>query len=98
MQSRFLVHFDFPHRMNKNGTIDSICPHCYATIGTSTWEADLDRIEAAHRCEPSRRSYFDEHRRKPVVREQLPLRQERRVAQSSRRVESISERKPALHR
>ena len=55
--------------MNKDGTIDSICPRCYATIGTSTWEADLERIEAGHVCDASRLSHFDDQRRKPVVRE-----------------------------
>jgi hypothetical protein len=43
----------FPHRTNHNGTIDSICPRCYATVGTSTWESDLEHLEAAHVCEPA---------------------------------------------
>lgn len=68
--------------MNSDGTIDSICPRCYATIGTSTWEADLVRIEAAHICEPSRLSYFDEQRQKPVIHEQPSSPGTRRVARS----------------
>jgi hypothetical protein len=44
-------HFEFPHRTNQDGTIDSICPHCYLTVGRSTWEAELERIEAAHVCQ-----------------------------------------------
>lgn len=61
----------FPHRINRDGTIDSICPHCYVTIGTSTWEADLERMEAAHVCEPARLSYYEE-RRKPAAKKIPP--------------------------
>lgn len=60
---------EFPHRMNKNGTIDSICPRCFTTVGCSTWEADLDRMEAAHVCEPARLACFTEHRRIALVPE-----------------------------
>jgi hypothetical protein len=42
----------FAHRNNRDGSIDSICPRCFATIGTSTWESDLNRIEYSHRCDP----------------------------------------------
>lgn len=72
MPSNHLVHFDFPHRMNKDGTIDSICPHCFVTIGCSTWEADLDRIEAAHICEPARLASFNVAARKSAIPEQVP--------------------------
>lgn len=44
----------FPHRWNKDGTIDSICRCCFATIGSSTREATLQRIECAHVCDPVR--------------------------------------------
>ena len=49
----------FPHRPNCDGTIDSICPHCFATVATSSSEQDLDRIEAVHHCDPARLAYFD---------------------------------------
>lgn len=42
---------NYPHRLNRDGTIDSICPSCYLTIGRSMWEAELESLEAAHRCE-----------------------------------------------
>jgi hypothetical protein len=58
--------------MNQDGTIDSICPHCFVTIGCSTWEADLDRIEAAHICEPARLASFNGPSRNSAVVEQLP--------------------------
>jgi len=72
MHSNHLVHFEFPHRMNRDGTIDSICPRCFSTIGRSTWEADLDRMEAAHLCEPARLASFNQHRRFTVVSDRLP--------------------------
>ena len=48
----------FPHRLNCDGTIDSICDCCFATVATSTIEADLASSEAAHLCEPARVEYF----------------------------------------
>jgi hypothetical protein len=82
--------------MNNNGTIDSICLGCYTTIATSTWEADLDRIEAAHVCESSRLSHFDEQRRKPVIRQEPPSRKGR-LTEPWKRVLSIGRRQLALH-
>lgn len=43
----------FVHRENRDGTWDSICRVCYATVCTSPWEADLDRAEKAHVCDPA---------------------------------------------
>jgi hypothetical protein len=40
----------YTHRANDDGTLDSICPQCYSRIGTSVWEADLERMESAHTC------------------------------------------------
>jgi hypothetical protein len=42
----------FAHRSNRNGTTDSICHRCFATVATATWEADLDRAERVHACQP----------------------------------------------
>ena len=76
------VHPHFPHRMNKDGTTDSICPQCFTTIGCSTWEADLDRMEAAHLCDPARLASFNQHRRampatseamEPAERTKIPV-------------------------
>ncbi|WP_109488255.1 hypothetical protein [Occallatibacter savannae] len=73
MVSSHFVHFEFPHRMNKDGTIDSVCPRCFATVGCSTWEAELERLEAAHSCLPARLAAFnDHHRRMPVAPERVP--------------------------
>jgi hypothetical protein len=42
----------FPHRGNKDGTIDSICPRCYMTVGTALNESELGEIEHSHICDP----------------------------------------------
>jgi len=52
----------YPHRINHDGTIDSICTRYYASVGTSTTENDLKRMEAAHICEPGRLRYYKEQR------------------------------------
>lgn len=46
------VSLKFVHRSNRNGTTDSICRECFVTVATSIWEADLDRSERAHVCDP----------------------------------------------
>src|SRR4051794_4958385 len=56
----------FSHRSNKDGTIDSICRCCFATTGSSTWEATLERIEFTHVCDPVR-LYDLNARRKRIV-------------------------------
>jgi hypothetical protein len=50
----------FPHRTNGDGSIDSICPQCFRTVGTSTYQADLDAIEASHVCDPALLNYYRE--------------------------------------
>ena len=42
----------FAHRENRDGTIDSICRTCFATIATSIRESELGRKEQEHRCDP----------------------------------------------
>jgi hypothetical protein len=46
------LHTRFVRRANKNGTTDSICTRCFVTVATGTWEADLDRAERSHVCNP----------------------------------------------
>jgi hypothetical protein len=48
----------FPHRLNCDGTIDSICDSCFATVATATVEADLEPLEAVHFCEPARVAHY----------------------------------------
>jgi hypothetical protein len=42
----------FARRTNTDGTIDSICRTCFATIATAFWETQLDRAEREHVCDP----------------------------------------------
>ena len=57
----------YPHRVNHDGTIDSICPRCFATIGSSTCEADLERLESRHVCEAARLRHYDEELRRAAT-------------------------------
>jgi hypothetical protein len=41
----------YPHSASADGRITSICTRCYLFIGCSTWEAELERMEAAHVCQ-----------------------------------------------
>ena len=50
----------FPHRVNENGMIDSICPRCFVTIGSSQREGDLAKMESDHVCDPSLLRYYEE--------------------------------------
>lgn len=45
---------DFPHRLNKDGTHDSICRVCLATVASVGNEDDLAHYEAMHVCNPMR--------------------------------------------
>ena len=56
---------EFPHRANGNGTISSICPCCYVTVATSTLEADLERAEGAHVCDPTQLRTFQSTHKPP---------------------------------
>jgi hypothetical protein len=49
---------EFAHRLNHDGTTDSICKNCYLTIATASWEADLDSAERGHKCDPTRLEYL----------------------------------------
>ncbi len=42
----------FPHRHNHNGSFDSICRACFATVASVTEERELEFYESKHRCDP----------------------------------------------
>lgn len=42
----------FVHRDNEDGTIVSFCRKCFMTVASSQWEADLERSESSHKCDP----------------------------------------------
>ena len=40
----------FYHRVNPDGTIDSICLSCFLTVARADIGSDLEGPEAAHKC------------------------------------------------
>jgi hypothetical protein len=52
----------WPHRLNKDGTYDSICPTCFQTVARTLTEAELAKAEELHDCQgaPLSRPY-DKH-------------------------------------
>lgn len=42
----------FTHRLNKDGTMDSICRQCFATVATEKTENELEPLELDHQCAP----------------------------------------------
>ena len=43
----------FTHRLNDDGTIDSICRECFITVANAKSGAALEREEQRHRCDAS---------------------------------------------
>ncbi len=43
---------EFPHRHNNDGSFDSICDTCYATVARVKTESELTQFEARHVCDP----------------------------------------------
>jgi hypothetical protein len=41
----------YPHRRNDDGSYDSICTSCYATVASSWSEGELAEHEGAHTCD-----------------------------------------------
>jgi len=59
----------FPHRRNRDGSIDSICPKCFITIAKSRIEAELRWAESEHGCQGmdlGRMLHMDERVRRRV--------------------------------
>lgn len=44
----------YPHRLNRDGSFDSICPRCFTTIHSSIREEELHQYEEVHTCESLR--------------------------------------------
>ncbi len=42
----------FVHRLNEDGTIDSICRDCFITVATAVSASVLEREEREHNCDP----------------------------------------------
>ena len=41
----------FPHRQNRDGSIDSICPRCLATVASAATVTELHTYEKQHNCD-----------------------------------------------
>ena len=41
----------FIHRINEDGSIDSICRDCFLTVATATNQGELEREEHRHVCD-----------------------------------------------
>lgn len=52
----------YARRHNADGTTDSICRHCFITVVTAWREADLNRAELDHACDPNLLEYWNEMR------------------------------------
>jgi len=53
--------FLFPHRLNREGSYDSICIVCHATVATERSEAELARHEDQHACSRIRLDEVDRY-------------------------------------
>jgi hypothetical protein len=60
------VRLIFPHRLNEDGSYDSICTACFVTVGTDFDEAQLRRSEAAHLCNPLQLQWVSTPRERAV--------------------------------
>ena len=43
----------FTHRLNDDGTMDSICRECFTTVATAKSSSALEPLEHKHRCDAS---------------------------------------------
>jgi hypothetical protein len=41
----------FPHRRNSDGSIDTICPKCFATVANVKTEAEVVEYKGDHVCD-----------------------------------------------
>lgn len=54
----------FSHRPNSDGTVDSICHQCFATVANEAKESDLCSKEREHSCNPATVEWFRSPARK----------------------------------
>jgi len=51
----------FPHRLNRDGSFDSICAVCLVTVASVREEVELVRHEQDHACDPNRVSQLSRY-------------------------------------
>lgn len=54
----------FVHRENRDGSFDSICVECFATVATGSTESDLAQPESRHTCNAADRERYAQIGRK----------------------------------
>jgi len=52
----------FLHRINEDGTIDSICRECFLTVATALSNSELEREERKHHCDAWLIERYKKHR------------------------------------
>jgi hypothetical protein len=73
----------FDHRSNSDGTVDSICYRCIATVATVDDERKLLRCEQQHICDPIQVERFS--RTKPPSSETVEVSQNRQSPSLAKR-------------
>jgi hypothetical protein len=53
----------FNHRVNTNGTVESICLSCFLTAARADIGSDLQVLEAGHQCDDKEPSILTENLR-----------------------------------
>jgi hypothetical protein len=43
----------FAHRVNRDGTVDSVCMECFAAVASARRESDLEKPQQEHVCDPA---------------------------------------------
>jgi len=66
--ARYIAH---PHRRNPDGSVDSICITCFATIARAGDEAALTEQEKKHSCDRRVPAYREAYRLKVKAHSQL---------------------------
>lgn len=47
--------FNFTHRDNEDGTIDSMCESCFLAVARAVKKGELEQMELRHVCQPVER-------------------------------------------
>jgi len=55
----------FAHRFIPDGTVDSICPRCFVTVGSASNETDLVPKEEHHVCDPFLVAHYEFFKKMP---------------------------------
>jgi hypothetical protein len=64
----------FPHRHNEDGSYDSICTLCLATVASMSDEDELTQYEETHACNLARLSEFSQNIVRDNAKQKSPSR------------------------